>query len=170
MIIWLIGMSGAGKTTLGQKLHDRLEPENRSLVYLDGDTFRKIFSDEVGHTIEGRRKNAERISHFCQFLDDQKIHAIAAVLSIFPEWQEWNRENFSEYFEIFLDIPLPTLKARDSKGLYSGGAEGTIKDVVGIDIPFPRPQHPDLVIDEALQDQGPDICVQRILDQLPEFD
>ena len=106
MIIWLIGMSGSGKTTLGKALYHRLKPEHRHLLFLDGDDFREIFRNDVDHTIAGRRKNAERISHFCRNLDRQHIHVIASVLSIFPEFQKWNREHFSRYHQIFLEDNL----------------------------------------------------------------
>jgi cytidine diphosphoramidate kinase len=170
MVIWLIGMSAAGKTTLARRLYARLKPRAPNLVMLDGDDFREIFGHDLDHTVDGRRRNAERISRTCRFLDGQGIHVIAAVLSIFPEWQQWNRDNFNDYFEIFLDLPLETLKTRDPKELYAGAEAGRIADVVGIDIPFPRPARPDLVIDEALQDRGVDACVEAIVNRLPSLD
>lgn len=169
MIIWLIGMSGSGKTTIARGLYATLKPATPNLVYLDGDEFREMFRNDVDHTIEGRRKNAERISHTCRMLDTQGIHVIATVLSIFPEWQAWNRKNFSTYFEVFLDIPLQTLKRRDVKGLYESAHAGRNDNMVGIDIPFPTPPNPDLIIDELMQENGVDACVKRILDELPEL-
>ncbi len=170
MIIWLIGLSGSGKSTLGHALYECLKPQTRHLVYLDGDDFREIFCNDVDHTIEGRRKNAERISHFCRVLDQQGIHVVASVLSIFPEWQKWNRDTFSSYFEIFLDIPMNILEARDTKGLYEGARTGRIPNVVGIDIPFPTPARPDLTIDHIIQTKGVDISLKEIFKNLPAFD
>ena len=167
MVIWLIGLSGAGKTTLARGLYGRLKPIVPHLVLLDGDEFREIFRNDVDHTVEGRRRNAERISYFCRVLDQQGIHVIAAVLSIFPEWQRWNRDNFSDYFEIFLDVPPETLKARDPKDLYAGAVAGRVTNVVGIDIPFPRPPAPDLTIDAALQDKGVEACIDHIMGRVP---
>lgn len=169
MIIWFIGMSGSGKTTLARTLYDRLKPAHANLIYLDGDEFRRIFRDDVDHSMEGRRKNAERISNFCKVLDQQDIHVIASVLSIFPEWQEWNRRNFSRYFEIFLDVPMEELERRDTKGLYEGARLGSIENVVGFDIEFPLPLHPDLVIDEKTQKLGVDECVSIITSQMPKL-
>ncbi len=170
MITWFIGLSGAGKTTLAKALYERLKPTTRHLVYLDGDEFREMFRNDVDHTVAGRRKNAERISHTCRMLDRQGIHVVASVLSIFPEWQAWNRENFSTYFEVFLDIPLETLKQRDVKGLYAGAEAGRIPNVVGIDIPFPKPASPDLEIDLSLQQTGHEACVDYILERMPKLD
>ncbi|MBR9973749.1 adenylyl-sulfate kinase [Magnetospirillum sulfuroxidans] len=170
MITWLIGMSGAGKTTIAERLYGRLKPDCRHLLLLDGDTFRDVLRNDVDHTIEGRRKNAERISNLCRAMDGQGIHVICAVLSIFPEWLAWNRANFSSYYEVFLDIPLPTLEARDTKGLYAGGRSGQIPNVVGLHIPFPRPCNSDLVLGEAEQALGIDACVDAILAQMPKLD
>ena len=169
MVIWLIGMSGAGKTTLARALHDQLKSEHANLVMLDGDVIRDVFPD-VDHSVEGRRRNAERISQLCRLLDSQGINVIAAVLSIFPDWQRWNRENFSRYFEIFLDIPLETLKQRDEKGLYAAAMAGKMKDVVGMDIPFPPPANPDLVLDALAQADGVASCVDRIASAMPKLD
>lgn len=159
-------MSGSGKSTLASAVYAHLKAKTHHLVYLDGDEFREMFRNDVDHTIEGRRKNAERISHTCRMLDQQGIHVIASVLSIFPEWQAWNRKKFSAYFEIFMDVSLQTLKHRDVKGLYAGAEQGKITNVVGIDIPFPRPLNSDLVIDLGMQNLGVAACKQTILDSL----
>jgi len=169
MIIWLIGMSGSGKTTISKELYDALKPQSPNLVYLDGDDFREMFRNDVDHTIDGRRKNAERISHTCQLLDKQGIHVIASVLSIFPDWQAWNREHFQDYFEIFLDIPLDVLIQRDVKNLYARAESGRIPNVVGFDIPFPPPPNPDLTIDAEFQKKGIAASVERILTEIPNL-
>ena len=169
MVIWFIGMSGSGKTTLAEALRDRLKPAHPNLVLLDGDAFREVFPG-ADHTVEGRRANAERISHLSRILDAQGIHVIAAVLSIFPEWQRWNRENFSAYYEVFLDLPMEVLRRRDVKGLYAAAEAGEMVNVVGIDIPFPAPAGPDLVLNADDQKAGVAACVQRILGEMPAID
>ena len=93
--------------------------------------------------------NAHRISHLCRLLDRQGIDVIAAVLSMFPDWQAWNRANFEHYFEVFLDVPMATLRARDNKDLYARAERGELQNVVGVDLDFPRPANPDLLIDGA---------------------
>ena len=63
MVTWVIGLSRAGKTTLSKLLYDKLKPQVNNLVLLDGDIVRELFGNDVDHSIEGRRKNAERLSH-----------------------------------------------------------------------------------------------------------
>ena len=122
-------------------------------------------------TIEGRAINAQRLSHLCRLLDSQGIHVIAAVLSIFPEWQTWNREMFSRYYEIFLDVPLEVVEERDTKGLYQAARAGRLENVVGVDIPFPAPTNPDLMLlqpPEVLE--PPAVVAQRIYESLPSIE
>ena len=151
MVTWIIGLSRAGKTTLSKLLYEKLKPQVNNLVLLDGDTVRELFRNDVDHTIDGRRRNAERLSHLSKFLSDQNIHVIAAVLSIFPEWQAWNRENIINYQEIYIKVPIDVLEKRDVNNLYSQAKAGEIKNVVGIDIPFPEPKNPDLIIENNIE-------------------
>jgi len=147
MVIWIIGLSGTGKTTLATQVVERIRQLKGKVVLLDGDLIRDLFGNDVNHTIEGRRRNAERLSVLTKFLADQGVHVVAAVLSIFPEWRRWNRENIADYSEVYLKASMQTLLRRDIKNLYAKAARGEIVDVVGVDIPFPEPENPDLVIE-----------------------
>lgn len=114
---------------------------------LDGDIMRELFRNDVDHTIEGRRRNAERLSRLSKYLAEQGVDVVAAVLSIFPEWRSWNRANIPGYREVYLKASMDTLVRRETKGLYARALKGELKDVVGVDIPFPEPEAPDLVLD-----------------------
>ena len=167
MIIWLIGMSGSGKTTLGKKVYEKRKRDNKCTVFLDGDHIRDMLRNDVDHTVEGRYKNAERISHMCKYFDDEGIDVVAAVLSIFPEWQAWNRENFSDYYEILLDVSLETLIDRDPKGLYKKAVDGDLPNFVGFDIEFPKPVNPDLIVGSDVMDGGIDATFEYIMKRIP---
>jgi cytidine diphosphoramidate kinase len=167
MITWIIGMSGSGKTTLGRMVYKYKKEIDHSTVFLDGDDIRDILQNDVDHSVEGRYKNAARISHMCKFFDKQEIHVVASVLSIFPEWQEWNRENFKEYFEIYLDVSMQELIKRDPKGLYKLALEGKMKNFVGFDIDFPVPKNADLIINEEQMKKGVDNTFESIKKKLP---
>jgi cytidine diphosphoramidate kinase len=147
MVIWIIGMSASGKTTIGKKLYDKLSLANEKWIFLDGDTFRSILGEDLGHTIEDRRTNAYRISRFCEFLNSQGINVLACVLSIFHDNQQYNKDNIANYKEVFIDVDFDELIKRDNKELYSKALNGEIKNVVGVDIEFKPPFSPDLVID-----------------------
>lgn len=161
MVIWIIGLAGAGKTSVGRALHALLQQRGRPVAFLDGDHVREMMDNDLGHTLEDRRKNGRRMSRICHYLDSQGIDVVCATLSQFDEHQSWNRANNSRYFEVFLDVPMDVLMQRDQKGLYSGARAGTVKDVVGVDMPFPPPKNPDLVI--ARSNETPGAIAQSIM-------
>jgi len=147
MVVWIIGMSASGKTTIAGQVVGRIRQSNQKVVLLDGDALRALFRNDVDHSLEGRRRNAERLSRLSKFLDDQGIHVVAAVLSIFPEWRLWNRRNIPDYAEVYVRASMQTLLRRDRKNLYARALKGEISNVVGVDLPFPEPEKPELVID-----------------------
>lgn len=165
MIIWLIGMSASGKTTIGKKIYEKLKHSDEKWIFLDGDIFRNILGEDLGHSIEDRRKNAYRISRFCEFLSSQNINVIACVLSIFHDNQKYNRENIPNYKEIYIDVKFENLLRRDNKELYKKALNGKIKNVVGVDIKFEPPLTPDLIINN--NDENPDyqIIVKKIIEK-----
>ena len=163
MVIWLIGISGAGKTSIGTKLSEKLQKKRNDWVFLDGDNLREVWGGELGHSISDREINAKRISKLCHLLDKQKINVIASVLSIFPSWQDWNRENLSSYLEVYVKADMNTVLNRDTKGLYEKAIKGTLKNVVGVDIEFPEPVKADVVIDTSKSYETPEISTNKIL-------
>ena len=146
MVIWIIGLSGAGKTTLAKQTVKLMTNRLDNVVLLDGDVVRQTFGDDLGHSLEDRKKNADRLCRMSKFLDDQGINVVCAILSIFEESREWNRESISNYYEVFIDVPVEILIKRDSKGLYARALKGEIKDFPGVNFDFPVPAKPDLVV------------------------
>lgn len=167
MIIWINGLSGSGKTTVGRILRDRLAARHPNLLWIDGDTLRDVWGDKLGYSVEARSVNAARISRLFKMLDDQGIHVIASVMSMFPSWRTWYRRAFSGYFEIYLEVPMAVLRERDQKNLYSLAEAGKIDNVVGLDIEFPIPTeaHLTLRVPEVLE--APEAIGDRILAALP---
>lgn len=153
MVIWIIGLSGAGKTTLAEAIVTRARATHGAVVLLDGDVIRDTFGNDLGHTLDDRRRNAERMMRLCRWLDDQGIQVVCAILSLFPEHREWMRENVSEYHEVYIDAPLDQVQARDVKGLYARYAAGQTRQVAGLDLAFAAPETPDTLIrNDAGQD------------------
>ena len=145
MVIWILGLSGAGKSFLSLKLKEELQKDYGEFLILDGDEIRKIFSNDLGFSIKDRYINASRISKLAFFLSENKVNIIVSVLSLFPRWLDWNRKNITKYYEIFIDVPVSTLKTRNNKNVYfKRGKEN--KNVVGVDIEFLKPKNYDLKI------------------------
>jgi adenylylsulfate kinase len=148
MVIWLVGLSGAGKSTIGRATYELIKDELPNTVFVDGDEIRDVFRHDShdAYTIDGRRLNSERISALCRWLDRQGINVVCSILSIFDEHRKENRAAFTSYFEVFVDASMEDLAARDYKNLYADAKAGRQKNVVGVDIPFVPPSQPDFVV------------------------
>jgi adenylylsulfate kinase len=168
MIIWLVGLSAAGKTTVGRELYQQIKEQRNDVLFLDGDHIRRVWGDELGHEPADRNKNAWRFCRLGQLLDEQGLHAVCCILSVFEKHRQWNRENLSSYFEVYLDVPMETLKNRDPKGLYEQAENGEMDNVVGVDIEFEEPEQPDLVVQNDDSSVAPETVAQQIIDELPD--
>lgn len=152
MVVWMVGLSGAGKSTIGREVYRQWKQNESNTVLVDGDEIRSIFKHDnakSSYTKEGRRLNAERIVEICKWLDRQNINVVCCILCIFPDILKANREEYKNYREVFITAPYDILRARDSKGLYLAAEKGDQSNVVGVDIPFPEPVAPDLVLDSS---------------------
>lgn len=138
-LIWITGLAGSGKTTIGKEVFREMKRDNPATVFVDGDNFREVMGGSSGHTREERFAVAFQIARFCKFLVEQNIDVVCATISLFKEIHEFNRENFPDYFEIFIDCDREELVKRDQKGIYTKAFKGEIKNVVGIDIDFDKP-------------------------------
>lgn len=169
MVIWVIGLSGAGKTTLGKELVRQWREEQPQTVLVDGDEVREIFGNlEEGskgspYSIEARRRNAERMVALCSFLDKQGINVVCCILSIFQEMRDANRERFSSYYEVFMDASIEALQQRDPKGYYTAAKQGQLSELVGVDIPFERPTGSDLRVDTSGADYNIEALAKEVL-------
>ena len=148
-LVWITGLSGSGKTTIGRSLYNKLLLKLNNLVFLDGDDFRNIFDNDLGHSSSDRFKNAMRISKMCGFLVEQKINVICSTMSLYKEIHQYNSENINNYHEVFIDCEIRELIRRDQKNLYSSVISGKTKNVIGIDLPYDKPLQCDITIDNT---------------------
>ena len=150
-VIWITGLSGAGKTTVSTELNERLKKSGLVPIVLDGDSLRSLFK-EIDN-IERTYIRHERIilsykySHLCQILSSQGFTVIIATVSMFREIYAWNRLNLPNYFEIYLNVPLKELCRRDPKNIYSKFYSGEINNVAGLDLKVDQPKKPNLTVE-----------------------
>lgn len=144
-VYWITGLAGAGKTTIGRLLYDRLKQEKDNVIFFDGDLLRDIFPCG-GYSYQARLDSCWPCNKMACMLAKQGMDIVFCTISMFHEVQSWNKENFPGYKEIYLNVPMQVLRERDQKGLYSGAEQGLIKEVVGIDIPMEAPKNPDIEI------------------------
>src|ERR1700733_6943273 len=136
-VFWITGLSGAGKTTVGKGLCERLRAAGRPVTFLDGDALRAAIADDLDYSAGHRRHSAMRNARLCRLLAGQGSDVVCATISLFHEVQRWNRENIPGYREIYLRVPLHELRSRNSKGIYA--EREPMSNVVGIDVAAETP-------------------------------
>ncbi len=176
MVIWITGISGSGKSTLSKLIYEKFKHDLPGLVLIDGDEVRELFGNSLGYKESDRYKQIERIQRIATMLDKQDLFVVVSALYAHPDLLAKNRENYSDYFEVYLDASVELVSKRDPKGLYAKAASGETQDVVGIDVAWHAPSNSNLRIrmddnprpEEALQDIVTAIPIFRELAELAD--
>ena len=155
-VIWICGLSGAGKSSVAKRLRAILEQLGKPCILLDGDQLREILNVNSFASAttdrDSRLTLALRYSALCKLLANQGHIVIIATISMFKEIYSWNKQNLPGYFQVFLDTPINILQERDSKGIYGRLSRGEIKNVAGLDlaVDIPADSHLTITYDRSL--------------------
>ncbi|MDR1885086.1 MAG: adenylyl-sulfate kinase [Synergistaceae bacterium] len=147
-ILWFTGLSGSGKSTMANLVDKKLFLMGRHSYVLDGDNVRHGLNKDLGFTEEDRVKNIHRVSEVAKLMVDAGLIVLAAFISPFQRDREFARSLFApgEFIEVFVDTPLEVCERRDPKGLYKKARTGEIPNFTGINAPYERPDHPELIV------------------------
>ena len=148
-VVWLTGLSGAGKSTIANLVDKRLHALGRHTYLLDGDNVRHGLNRDLGFTEEDRVENIRRVAEVAKLMVDAGLIVITAFISPFRAERRMARELMveGEFLEVFVDAPLAVAEARDVKGLYAKARAGDLKNFTGIDSPYEAPEAAEIVID-----------------------
>jgi bifunctional enzyme CysN/CysC len=165
-VLWLTGLSGAGKSTIANVLEGRLHELGRHTYLLDGDNIRKGLNKDLGFSGADRVENIRRVAEVSRLMVDAGLIVITSFISPFESERRMAREllDEDEFIEVFVDAPLAVAEARDPKQLYARARRGEIKNFTGIDSPYEPPEDPDLRIDTTRT--TPEQAGEQILDEL----
>lgn len=154
--LWFTGMSGAGKSTISERIAARLREGGLLVELLDGDVVRTNLSQGLSFSKEDRDINVQRIGFVCELLSRNGVIAVVAAISPYREAREQLRNRIPDFFEVFVDCPLEVLSSRDVKGLYQKALAGEILHFTGVSDPYEPPVRPDLLIrsDQESVDQS----------------
>lgn len=171
MVIWITGLSGAGKSSIAQAVASRLRQQNPAVVLLDGDELREVFGavteNSNNHGRTGRLALAMQYAKLCSVLAKQGLTVVIATISLFHEVHAWNRANLTNYFEVYLKVPVDELRRRDPKGIYRRFDTGELSNVAGLDLMIDEPLDADWVV-EYVSERSIQSLVDELLERLPQ--
>ncbi len=161
--IWFTGLSGAGKTTTAEILTSLVLELGRQVTVLDGDVVRTHLSRGLGFSREDRDTNIRRMGFVASEIVRHGGLVICAAVSPYRSTRNEIRELMpaGRFIEVFVDTPLATCEARDSKGMYAKARRGEIPGFTGIDDPYERPLRPEITletIERSAEENAMSIC------------
>jgi bifunctional enzyme CysN/CysC len=148
-VLWLTGLSGAGKSTIANLVDKRLHRMNRHTFLLDGDNIRHGLSRDLGFTDTDRVENIRRVGEVARLMTDAGIIVIAAFISPFGAERKMVRDMMApgEFIEVYIDTPMAEAERRDVKGLYKKARAGQLANFTGIASSYEPPAAPNIHID-----------------------
>ena len=165
-VVWLTGLSGAGKSTIAKAVEKRLFDRDVQTMLLDGDNVRHGLSGDLGFSPRDRTENIRRVGEVARLFFEQGAVTFCSFISPYQEDRDRIRELLPEgrFFEVHVDCPLEVCKERDTKGLYKKAEEGEIANFTGVSAPYEEPEAPEVVVDSDQNDV--ETCVDQIIEAL----
>jgi len=166
-VLWLTGLSGAGKSTIANIVEKKLVRMNRHTFLLDGDNVRHGLNKDLGFTDADRVENIRRVGEVAKLMTDSGLIVITAFISPFRAERDMVRSMMApgEFVEVHIDTPLEEAEKRDVKGLYKKARAGQLKNFTGIDSPYEPPEDPEIRIDTTAMtpDEAADEIIRRLI-------
>ena len=145
--VWFTGLSGAGKTTIAERLDTVLRDRGLKVEVLDGAVVRTNLSKGLGFSKEDRDINIRRIGFVCNLLTRNGVVAIGAAISPYRAVRDEVRAEIGRFVEVHVRCPLEVLQERDVKGLYAKAARGEVANLTGVSDPYEEPLNPEVVLE-----------------------
>jgi bifunctional enzyme CysN/CysC len=171
-VVWLTGLSGAGKSTIAHALENELFDRGMHTYVLDGDNIRHGLNSNLGFSPEDRVENIRRVGEVARLMADSGAVAITAFISPYRldrrRAREIALEGKVEFIEVFVDAPLAVCEERDPKNLYRRARAGEIRDFTGVDAPYETPEDAEIVVRTEKQtiEESVATIMERLLPQL----
>ncbi|MDZ4318176.1 MAG: sulfate adenylyltransferase subunit CysN [Phenylobacterium sp.] len=148
-VVWLTGLSGAGKSTIANLVEKRMQADGRHTYLLDGDNVRHGLNKDLGFTEEDRVENIRRVAEVSKLMVDAGLIVLVSFISPFRAERRMARELMEdgEFVEVYVATPLAVAEQRDVKGLYAKARAGVLKNFTGIDSPYEEPEHAEITVD-----------------------
>src|SRR6266513_1476626 len=175
-VIWLTGLSGAGKSTIAQSLERDLFHRGMHTYVLDGDNIRHGLNSNLGFAPDDRVENIRRVSEVAKLMADAGTVVITAFISPYrmdrSRAREIALEGNAEFIEVFVDAPLEVCEARDPKNLYKKARAGQIREFTCIDATYEAPEDAEIVVrtDQQTIEESVTTILEQLLPHLRAYD
>ena len=165
-VLWLTGLSGAGKSTIADIIEKKLLAAGRHTMLLDGDNVRHGLNRDLGFTDADRVENIRRVGEVAKLMTEAGLIVICSFISPFRAERRMVRESTAPtaFLEVFVDTPLDECIRRDPKGLYAKARAGGLEHFTGLDSPYEAPEAPEIRVTTI--DVSPEVVAERVLDEL----
>ncbi len=169
-VLWLTGLSGAGKSTIADRIEQRLWSQGRHTYLIDGDHIRRGINRDLGFSDADRIENIRRVAEIARLMVHAGLIVMVACISPFRCSRQFARSLFgpSEFVEVYVSASVELVAARDPKGLYRQARNGGITELTGFGSPYEAPTSAEIVIDAASTD--PDRAADDIVDWMVRND
>jgi adenylyl-sulfate kinase len=166
VVVWLTGLSAAGKTTIANALERELFNQGRQVYVLDGDKMRQGLCSDLTYSPESRKENVRRVGEVAKLLADAGLICLTAFISPYRSDRDLVRAILPPggFLEVFVNAPLAVCEQRDPKGLYAKARAGLIKDFTGVSAPYEPPIQPEVEVHTDQFDVAD--CVATIVGEL----
>jgi adenylylsulfate kinase len=162
-VLWFTGLSGSGKSTISEKVYQRLKDLGYEVEHLDGDAVREVFPS-TGFSKEARDNHVKKVGFIASLLQKHGVFVVASFISPYQDARDFVRNRCEDFTEVYISTPLEVCEERDVKGLYAKARSGEIDNFTGISDPYEAPEDPELEIDTT--DITPEEGVQMVFDYL----
>ena len=165
-VVWLTGLSGAGKSTIATEVERELFNLGKHAYVLDGDNIRHGLCSDLGFSPQDRKENIRRVGEVAKLFADAGLICITAFISPYREDRALVRQMLPEgrFIEVYVNAPIEVCEQRDPKGLYAKARANEIEQFTGLTAPYEPPAQPELMLNTA--ELSIEECVTRILDYL----
>lgn len=170
IVIWMVGLSGSGKSTIAKALESELHQKGYLTQLLDGDNLRTGINNNLTFSEADRLENIRRAAEVSKLFLNCGIITICSFISPTEEIRNIARNIVGEkdFFEVYINAPIEICEQRDVKGLYKKARAGEIKSFTGIDSPFEAPKNPSLELKTDLftLEKCKDYLVEALLERI----
>jgi adenylylsulfate kinase len=163
-VLWLTGLSAAGKSTIVNGLDPVLRARGVKTCILDGDSLRSGLCRDLGFSDDDRDENVRRVAEVAALMANAGLTVMVALISPTRAARHYARSIIGNerFVEVYVDAPLAVVEARDPKGLYQRARRGEIPRFTGIDSAYEPPVFPELHIHS---DQLSVAAAVRVIDE-----